>query len=557
MNTPNKEKNYVWSNLNMAEVIPGVNLPLVTSSLIEIFSPAARDMFNLPSRIPVIREIKGRLYLNLTVFEQSLKKIVRTDNFSVTDFFGGRQSKETILSNVSLAGKIGIFVFGIKTILNSFYLQHKFQRAITEVKKKTELFKKKVAGAEELSELIRLEKEIFSYLAELLSIGFKGLLYPFTSYFLFTSLCQKWLKGESNEKAHILLASGGRGIQCVEAFISIWNISRQIKGNSLLAKEFIASKSVSQAEELLLRSPKIYDKYQEFLKEHGYRCAKEIDISLPRWQEDRTFIISIIKNYLKSPEENNPKIRQRIIKKQQSLLLKKISEELPWWKLVILKKFLYLSLKAQVERENAKSEFIRILVPLRSLIFKTGTHLYEQGLLKDSSDVFMLTRKEIDNFYFSKADIDKEMFLTAIEKRKKEYKTYRQIKLPDVITDLEKLSGIRSSPLNKGISVLKGIAVSHGKIEGIARVINSVEEIFKLKPGDILVADHTDPGWTPVFATIKGVITNTGGLLSHASIVAREYSLPAVVNVANATSIIKDGENILLDGDKGIIKIIK
>lgn len=578
--TENAQK-YIWSNLNMAEIVPGVNPPLVTDTLIDLLTPAARELFYLSNFTPVIKEIKGRLYLNLTVFEEVLKKIIRTENFSVTDFFGGAQAVKKSIPAISIRAKIDILIFGFKIILNSFYSLRRLKKAIAPLKERAELLINRVAVTNKLSELIDLGNEILSYIVELFSVGFKGLLYPFTSYFLFVSICQKWLNDKTNKKAHILLATGGGELQCVEAFSDLWEISRQIKGNSFLAEEFIKTNSVLQAEKLMQKSPKLYAKYQVFLKEHGYRCVKEIDFSLPRWSEDPSFIISMIKNYLSASGDNSPRIKQKIIKEKQASFLKQVSKELPFWKFFILKKFLNLSRKAQYDREHTKSEFVRILVPLHFLFLKIGERLFEQGFLKTPSDVFMMTREEVSSFYSDKRNIDKEEFLTLIEERKQEYQKYPQIKLPDIITDLDEISEISSASLGnktdpallhcegsssgaiiniharERTTVLKGIAVSCGKVEGVARVINSIEEISKLKPGNILVTDHTDPGWTPVFATVKGIITNTGGLLSHASITAREFGLPAVVNVANATSIIKDGENILLDGDKGTIKIIK
>jgi pyruvate,water dikinase len=163
----------------------------------------------------------------------------------------------------------------------------------------------------------------------------------------------------------------------------------------------------------------------------------------------------------------------------------------------------------------------------------------------------MLTREEVNTS-------DQSVYLADISKRKQEYQKYEYTKLSEIITNVENFSELShiSQCDSYSVSVLKGIAASHGIVEGTARVISSIDEIASLKPGDILVTDHTDPGWTPVFVTIKGIITNTGGLLSHASIVAREYALPAVVNVPNATNIIKDGQTIILDGDSGIVKII-
>jgi pyruvate,water dikinase len=102
--------------------------------------------------------------------------------------------------------------------------------------------------------------------------------------------------------------------------------------------------------------------------------------------------------------------------------------------------------------------------------------------------------------------------------------------------------------------VLKGVAASSGRATGVARVVHGMSELNRVKPGDILVTNSTDPGWTPVFLLIRGLVLETGGILAHGTVLAREYGLPAVTSVRNATRLIKDGELIAIDGSRGTIK---
>jgi len=102
---------------------------------------------------------------------------------------------------------------------------------------------------------------------------------------------------------------------------------------------------------------------------------------------------------------------------------------------------------------------------------------------------------------------------------------------------------------------LAGSAVSAGTVEGRARVILSLEDA-KMDKGDILVAPYTDPGWTPLFPLASGLVTEVGGLMTHGAVVAREYGIPAVVGVDNATGIIKDGQQIRVDGTRGFVEIL-
>ncbi len=103
---------------------------------------------------------------------------------------------------------------------------------------------------------------------------------------------------------------------------------------------------------------------------------------------------------------------------------------------------------------------------------------------------------------------------------------------------------------------MAGNAGSPGKVRGTARVVRSLAESHKLGVGEILVAQTTSPSWTPLFGTAAGIVTDTGGILSHCAVVAREYGIPAVVGTAVATSIITDGQTIEVDGDAGQVHLI-
>ncbi|MSS71261.1 MAG: hypothetical protein EXS64_07210 [Candidatus Latescibacteria bacterium] len=104
--------------------------------------------------------------------------------------------------------------------------------------------------------------------------------------------------------------------------------------------------------------------------------------------------------------------------------------------------------------------------------------------------------------------------------------------------------------------VLNGYAGSPGKVRGPARVIRSLAEAGKLKRGDVLVAETTAPPWTPLFATAAAIVTDTGGILSHCAVVAREYRIPAVVGVGRATAVIRDDQILEVDGDAGVVRIV-
>ena len=143
----------------------------------------------------------------------------------------------------------------------------------------------------------------------------------------------------------------------------------------------------------------------------------------------------------------------------------------------------------------------------------------------------------------------------VLAERKEQYLRYQGLKPPRVMTSEGEIVIV---PPGKGkipAGALGGSGVSAGVAEGIARVILKPENA-SLKAGEILVAPQTDPGWTPLFQSAVAIVTEVGGLMTHGAVVAREYGIPAVVGVDEATTLIKDGDKIRVDGDQGIVEIV-
>jgi len=142
-----------------------------------------------------------------------------------------------------------------------------------------------------------------------------------------------------------------------------------------------------------------------------------------------------------------------------------------------------------------------------------------------------------------------------VQQRKEEYQHYEKINPPRVITSDGEEIKAGYNPENMPKGALQGIPVSAGVIEGIAKVITDLTK-DSINKGEILVAPFTDPGWTPLFINAAGLVMEIGGLLTHGTVVAREYGIPAVVGVADVTKKIKTGQRIRVDGNTGFVLII-
>ena len=171
-------------------------------------------------------------------------------------------------------------------------------------------------------------------------------------------------------------------------------------------------------------------------------------------------------------------------------------------------------------------------------------------MLREKEDIFYLTFQELHDLVQTN-QVDEQL----IRRRKDAFRSYQALTPPRVLTsDGEVVPGsYRRDDVPAG--ALVGLPVATGLVEGRARVILDMAEA-DLEAGDILVTAYTDPSWTPLFVAINGLVTEVGGLMTHGAVIAREYGLPAVVGVEQATQLIRDGQRIRVHGTDGYIEIL-
>jgi pyruvate,water dikinase len=201
-------------------------------------------------------------------------------------------------------------------------------------------------------------------------------------------------------------------------------------------------------------------------------------------------------------------------------------------------------------REYPKYANVSRLMIYKQALLREAEKLVQAKVLRDKEDVYYLSFEE-----FGAVAGTHQVDHSIIDDRKEAYATYVRLTPPRVITsDGEIVTGAyRRENLPAG--AIPGLAVSTGVIEGRARVILNIEDA-NLEAGDILVTSFTDPSWTPLFVAIRGLITEVGGLMTHGAVIAREYGLPAVVGVEHATTLIKDGQRIRVNGTDGYVEIL-
>jgi pyruvate,water dikinase len=301
--------------------------------------------------------------------------------------------------------------------------------------------------------------------------------------------------------------------------------------------------------------PEAHDAIRAYLDKYGMRCVGEIDVTRTRWREAPTTLVPLILSNIKTfePGAGSRKFeqgRQEASKKEQELLER---------------------LKQLPDGERKAGETQRMISRLRTFIGyreypKYGIvnryFLYKQALLEEAGRLVRakVLHEQEDIYYLTLQEL-REVVRThklddqVIGKRKAEHERHRKLTPPRVLTSDGEIVAGAYKRADLPADALVGLAVSAGVVEGRARVLADMADAG-LEAGDILVTAFTDPSWTPLFVSIKGLVTEVGGLMTHGAVIAREYGLPAVVGVENATRLIKDGQRIRVHGTDGYVEIL-
>src|SRR5215218_4128002 len=297
------------------------------------------------------------------------------------------------------------------------------------------------------------------------------------------------------------------------------------------------------------------DAIRAWLDEYGMRCVGEIDITRPRWSERPTKLVPLILGNVENfepgaGERRFEQGRQEARKKEQELLQR--LRELPDGerKAEEAKRMIDRVRTFIGYREYPKYGMVSRYFVYKQALLEEAERLVQAHVLREKEDIFYLRFEELQDVVRTN-QVDDQL----IRQRKDAFRSYQALTPPRVLTsDGEAVAGAyRRDDLPAG--ALVGLPVSAGTIEGRARVILDMAEA-DLEAGDILVTAYTDPSWTPLFVAIKGLVTEVGGLMTHGAVIAREYGLPAVVGVEQATRLIQYGQRIRVHGTDGYVEIL-
>ncbi|MEO6063737.1 MAG: PEP-utilizing enzyme, partial [Thermoflexales bacterium] len=297
-----------------------------------------------------------------------------------------------------------------------------------------------------------------------------------------------------------------------------------------------------------------------FLARYGMRGAGELDIAAPRWRDDPAALNQTLASYLQvsDPAAAPDAVFARSEREAAALAAELITNAQASHRLLggLRARLLGFAINRArlftVHRETPKQRMIDVIGAVRLALLRQGEALVARGVLARADDILWVTLEQLDAVA---AGTTVDLTTRAAEARRAYAAHSAWPRFPRVMLSTGESFYGSVDVANDDPNVLPGDGVSPGVAEGLARVIAD-PRTERLEPGEILVCVGTDPGWTPLFLAAGGLVTEVGGMITHGSVVAREYGIPAVVGVEAATSRIKTGQRIRIDGSSGRVTLL-
>jgi pyruvate,water dikinase len=573
------EDRQIWSNLNSGEVLPDVTSPMTWSFIEflidEIFGEVTRRMGLDLGKHALIGRIAGRGYFNLNTFAAIFRGFPGWRRADPDVLFGGAPNslkmRWTALSQEDLptlkVNRLRLLVHlpGLLLWLFSHSTYRGLQFAVA-LRRKTAALERRARPPLTEKAILEQLRSVFSNSAlnaEAIAFGIGGLLYtPHVP-----TICRRWLGDADGSLANRLLAGVGN-MDSAEAGLALWRLASFARPRPHLQEVILGSgprgqdpgkgEDFAAIRELLLAlkdGPDFLERWDAFMERHGHHTRGEVDVMNPRWRDTPDIVLAMVRSYLQSGGEVDPDAAHRRRSAERRQLIDECRRRLrnPI-KRSLFDFFLGGAERWYLARENIKSEAVRMVALARHLLLLLGESFHRRGVLADGEDIFFLTIEELEPVVSGTENFDVR---AAVDARRAEYRKNLGITPPAVVIGRFDPDRFVPDSFDADAETLTGLAVSPGVVTGRARVILRSDTTEQVLPGEVLVAPFTDPGWTPYFLQAAAIVMDRGGLLSHGSIIAREYGIPAVVNVGPATRIIQTGQMLQVDGTRGEVRILK
>lgn len=594
---PNATAKVLWSNANVNENYPDAISPLLYSiasagyyhyfrnlALILGFDRRRVASMEYPLR-NVIGVHGGRMYYNLTNLHSLLHMAPCGDTLAqwFDDFVGidqpASETDETLLKT-GAPGRLSRTLELCRTARSATW-QFLF---LTRRVAKFESVVDKFAASVEPDKLALLSLDgllsCFRGFIDIRNHQWTNASLADTAAMVSYGLLKRLLRGEFQDAdqagLHNSLLKGLQDIVSGQPILELWSLSRLVRDTPDL-RTLLASDNDPHILDTIRSDPQLADfktAFELFLKNWGFRFSGELMLTVPSFQEKPESLFEMLRAYAEIPDDAPPigQLTNQAADRETEtarvmaeLKRRKIVWGLPWPnKATLLNVLLKCCHKSIAMRERARLKQALLYSCCRRIALTIGSELVSRGMLLHRDAIFYFTYQEIDALLAGSTMFPQQTKELA-ELRRSGHEELSKMNPPDVfvLAAGTYLPTAACAPdrdpthaSQDAASTLVGVGACGGRVTAAAAILNDISECRKLNQGDVLVTRQTDPGWGPVFFLIKGLVMERGGMLSHGAILAREYGIPTVVGVQNATTKIRMAQRIEVNGDRGVVQLV-
>ncbi|MDP2871120.1 MAG: PEP/pyruvate-binding domain-containing protein [Bacillota bacterium] len=574
---------FLWTNVNIGEGLPGVLTPFSWGLVRVFFDRAARQVFGvLAEGVPLFGNVFGRLYLNLSGRASVVRSVAwvlpgplfeKLAKTAWEDIWGlvpdGLGLPLVPVSPVATYARLPRSAFLFARAL--WRHQTRFRRFRARSAGDVRMLRERLAGATDpgaLADLWAAEIEPRLLLA--------GMMVMFTA--AATAASQKQLVlsrpllryGDEASMSRIMAGVGG--LESVAPTLELWELSRVATASPAIVDLLQAGEPDGRLADggfvgrvrASSGGEQFAAKLAGFLDRHGHRSDTEFEAASPGWAEDPSPVLAALRLYLQLPEAEGPVAAQAARVSEARAELARIRSRAGWRAGTIARQMVQIHHANLLRREEARSLLVLWASLGRPFALAAGRLLAERGCLSHDEQVFHLELGEVLAALRGAGRPGAAGWAYVAARRGERYRFYG--KLPDppsvfrgqVLADaLGRPDGGTRDPGRHrdelGRTVLRGLPASPGRVRGLVRRLDSPRQAGLVRRGDILVTRSANVGWTIIFQTLGAVVTDVGAPFSHAAIVIRELHRPAVVDTKRATAVLGDGDLVLVDGDRGLV----
>ena len=362
------------------------------------------------------------------------------------------------------------------------------------------------------------------------------------------------------KQAHLLVAILGHAgdVDSAAPSYALWGLSRTVRSDAKLSALFDAGVAAVAAQ-LPIATGAFWVEFAGFISEFGYRGPSEWDLGTDSWESKPELALALIDRLRHLGDADSPLARQNAQAAATESAMAQALEGMDEATAGAFRGAIASGRRFGAWRERGKANCIKIMNEARMPLLELGRRLEASGSLEYARHIFMALDSELDA-----VSRDNGVFRESLKAREQDWKLLFDLDIPTFLDGSKPLPALTSLKQKTDLDikvavtgdVLKGASASTGIAEGLARVVLSTDAIADFQPGEILVAPQTDPSWTPLFMVASAVVVNTGSMGSHAMIVARELGIPCVAGLPGATSQIKTGTMLRVDGGAGTVTIL-